>query len=76
MSQYEPDYVIPDMNDGKEKNNINDVVNEIVKEKIKKIRKKRVVIKKPVRKKPKKGKCNIQGVITKHDGTFKIIINT
>jgi hypothetical protein len=70
--------MIPDINDDdtKTKQDINDTVSEIVKEKIKKIRKKRVVIKKPIRKKPKKSKCNIQGIITKHDGTFKIIINT
>lgn len=75
MNQYEPDYIISNINDDDEKtkHNINDTVTEIVKETIKKIRKKRIVLKKPAKQK-KKNKA--QGIITKPDGTFKIIIFT
>lgn len=80
MSQYEPDYVLPDINDDtKTKHDINDTVTEIVKETIKKIRKKRTVINKPIRKKQKnntKNQQKVKGIITTHDGTFKININT
>lgn len=75
MSQYEPDYMISNNDDDepKTKYDINNVVCEIVKETIKKIRKKRTVINKPAK---QKKKCKAQGIITKPDGTFKIIIFT